>query len=98
MKLLSIRFTVLFSLIFSANAFAISDESLANKCLSVGKAKIEAQAEAWGCTVDIENVEVADIDNRFANPVKYIWYTASSECDGSDTITKLVQYSKGQCF
>lgn len=88
---------MLSTLIFSTTAFAISDEALAKKCLEVGKAKIAEQAEAYGCKVDLNKVEVQDIDNRFYNSSKYVWYEVVEACNGQDRVVKLVQHSKGQC-
>ena len=85
--------------LLTSNAFAISDVDLTNKCLETGKAKITAQAESWGCPVDLDQVTVQSIDNRFFNPSKYVWYQALSPCaNGFDRVIKLVQYANGKCF
>jgi hypothetical protein len=83
---------------FSANAFAISDADLSTQCLEVGKAKILVQAEAFGCAIDISKVEVQEIDNRWYNPSKYVWYQVLGQCNEYDRIIKLVQYYSGRCF
>lgn len=98
MKLSAISLLMLSSIVFSSNAFAISDEALANKCLAKGKEKIEEQAKNWNCSVDLNKVEVQDIDNRFYNPSKYVWYQVVGECDGHDRVVRLVQYYKGKCL
>ena len=89
---------VLTTLLISSNAFAISDEALANKCLETGKKKIALQAEAYGCKVDVKKTEVQEIDNRFYNPSKYVWYQVMGQCQGSDRVITMVQHYKGKCF
>ncbi len=84
--------------IFSSNAFAISNEELANKCLEVGTVKVAAQAEALGCKIDLNLVEVQEIDNRWYNPSKYVWYQVVGQCAEYDRVVKMVQYYKGKCF
>jgi hypothetical protein len=98
MKLSVISFFMLSSLVLSSNAFAISDEALVNKCLEVGKTKVAIQAQAWGCNVNLNQVTVQDIDNRFYNPSKYVWYQVIGECNGYDRVIKMVQYSSGKCL
>ena len=89
---------IILTSLISSSAFAISNDELADFCLEVGQQKVLTQAKAYGCKVDIEDIEVNDIDNRWYNPSKYIWYQAMGECNGYDRIIKLVQYSKGECF
>jgi|GEM_PF-5555696 len=82
----------------SLNAFALSNEELANTCLERGAQKISMQAKAWNCQLTGE-VTVQSVDNRLDNPSKYITYTASANCpNGLESIAKLVQYYKGQCI
>jgi hypothetical protein len=82
----------------SSSAFAISNADLAAKCLEVGKRKVMAQAESYGCAIDISKIEVQEIDNRWYNPSKYVWYQVLGPCNEYDRIIKLVQYYKGRCF
>lgn len=89
---------ILATLTISSTAFAISNEDLANKCLEVGKAKIISQAEAYGCDVDSEQIDVQDVDNRWYSPSKYVWYEVKGECNELSGIVKMVQYSNGKCF
>ncbi|MBY0315589.1 MAG: hypothetical protein K2Q26_08725 [Bdellovibrionales bacterium] len=91
-------FAVLFLMSFASQAYAISDETLVQRCLEVGRQKVAAQAEAWGCVADVKNVEVQKIDNRWYNPVKYVWYQVRGECNGYSEVIQLVQYYKGKCF
>lgn len=98
MKLSVISFLTLSTIVFSTSAFAISDGALASKCLEAGKTKIAEQAEAYGCKVDLNKVEVQDIDNRFYNPSKYVWYQVKGSCNGNDRVIKMVQYYKGKCL
>jgi hypothetical protein len=85
-------------LVLSSNAFAISDEDLANQCLETGKSKLVAQEESYGCIVDVSDTKVEDIDNRWFSSSKYIWYKAEGECNGSDELVVMVQYSEGNCI
>lgn len=98
MKLSTISSFVIFTIVFSTSAFAISNEELANKCLDVGKTKIAKQADVLGCKVDLSKIEVKEIDNRFYNPSKYVWYQVIGPCSGDDRIIKLVQHYRGKCF
>ncbi len=84
--------------LIASSSFAISDEDLVKACLSRGTEKVISQAQAWGCQVEASQVEVQEIDNRWYNPSKYIWYKAEVSCNGSDRIIKLVQYYKGRCL
>jgi hypothetical protein len=95
MKFSILAFSVL---AFSSSAFAISDQDLASQCLETGKTKILAQEESYGCVVDVSDTRVQQIDNRWYSPSKYVWYQASGECNGSDELTVMVQYSEGKCF
>lgn len=92
------KLSLLLVFIGSFQAFAISDEDLAQKCFDKGVEKISAQAQAWNCEVDLEQVEVDQVDNRWYNPSKYIWYQVIGECNGYDRIIQLVQFSKGKCI
>jgi hypothetical protein len=98
LKSLFFLFTTIGILIYSSSSFAITDTELKNKCLEAGKAKIELEAETFGCSVDLNKVEVNEIDNRWYNPSKYIWYEVVGECNGYDRIIKLVQLYNGKCF
>ncbi|MBY0414738.1 MAG: hypothetical protein K2Q18_11255, partial [Bdellovibrionales bacterium] len=75
-----------------------SDAELGKKCLEVGKLKIDEQAKAFGCSVDLSKVEVQEVDNRWYNPSKYVWYQAMNNCNNSDRVVTLVQYSQGKCI
>lgn len=94
MKLL----VALIALTVSSNAFAISNDEVAKACLEKGKAKIAEQAAIWSCQVDLEKVEVQQVDNRWFNPSKYVWYQVKGECNGYDRLVKMVQYYKGRCI
>ena len=85
---------ITFVILLSTQAFAISNEGLVERCFEVGIEKIKSQAESWGCDVDLDldldNVEVNEIDNRWYNPSKYVWYQIMGECNGSDRVIRLV--------
>jgi hypothetical protein len=83
----------------SANAFAISDNSVIMTCMQKGKEKLAMQAEASGCQLDPGTFSLRDLDNRWYNPSKYIWYQAEVSCNGgTHRLVKLVQYYLGECF
>jgi hypothetical protein len=91
--------TLLTALIFatlSPSAFAISNRTLAERCLEAGRDKLAQQAESFGCNVDLDTVAVNEIDNRWYTPSKYVWFEAESDCE--NPLTVLVQYSRRQCF
>jgi hypothetical protein len=90
-----------FSLSFLAlPAFAISDAELSRACREVAVEKIQLQASAQDCEVIAQNIQLSDIDNRFYNPSKFLWYSVAATCEGSsrDTVTQIVQYKDGECF
>ena len=82
----------------SSNAFAISDQALIEACFEVGEDKIRTLALFTDCEV-VSDVVATEVDNRFLNLSKYIWYTAEVSCEGSVTeVTKMVQYYRGKCY
>lgn len=86
-------------LFVTSNAFAISDEKLAQTCFAKGVEKVLVQAQAWDCAASAEQVEVLEVDNRWYNPSKYVWYQVVTPCsNGYDRVTKLVQYYNGKCL
>jgi hypothetical protein len=95
MKNLLMISVTLMTLIASSNAFAISDDDLVATCLEAGTYKLNLTAEGYGCK--IENVEMDSIDNRWLNPSKYVWYVGVVPCANNLEVTKLVQYSGGEC-
>lgn len=93
------KFLLLTALLsISSNAYALSDARLSEACLEKGREKILSQASALNCEIDAADVQAETIDNRWYNPSKYIWYSAVGTCNGyPQSITKLVQYHRGQC-
>jgi hypothetical protein len=84
--------------LMASSSFAISNAKLAQVCLNKGSEKVISQAQAWGCQVGADQIEVQAIDNRWYNPSKYIWYQAVVPCNGFDRVIRLVQHYKGKCF
>ncbi len=79
-------------LLSSTSAFAISDMKLATKCAKKGLEKITEQADSYSCELK-GTLKVQEIDNRFYNPFKYIWYVQEADCEnGYSTVTSMVQY------
>lgn len=91
-------FILLFGLMISTNALAISNDELVEKCFETGKEKIYFQADVLGCKVS-SPVEAVGVDNRWYNPSKYVWYAATLKCPESTyELEKMVQYSDEKCF
>lgn len=83
---------------FSNLSFAMSTEELIKACRKVGTAKVLAQAEAYGLTVDPDQVKECGVDNRFMNPVKYVWFCATTS-GGEKKISQMTQKSLfRECF
>lgn len=78
----------------STSAFAISDEKLVNKCAEKASSKILSRMNGLNqCSFIKESLAGNDIDNRFYNPSKYVWYTGKIECAGTESVIQvLVQY------
>lgn len=81
-------------------AFAISDKEIGRECRDLGIEKIVTQAAAFDCEINVADIKVSDVDNRFYNPSKYIWYSVAAQCEDSPrtSVTQLVQYRDGQCY
>ncbi|MBX3040470.1 MAG: hypothetical protein KF789_07190 [Bdellovibrionaceae bacterium] len=84
----------------ASSAFAISNAGLIEACKTEGVRQVVEQAAAYGCSADPRTVQVSEIDNRFYNPSKYIWFTGKAHCgaQGVQDISKMVQYYQGRCF
>lgn len=93
---------IIFSFLMSSVAFAITDVSLARKCESKGIEKLQTSASAANCNIISGTFRVADLDNRFYNPSKYVWYALDVDCGQNQTesIQELVQYNSvnGKCL
>jgi hypothetical protein len=86
------------SLAFSFQVMAISDAAIEKACFDRGVEKLVQQAEAYGCEIRTDEVRVSEVDNRWWNPSKYIWYTVETTGCDMDQLTKLVQYYRGKCL
>ena len=98
MKMCFAALAAIFLVSNSNFAFAAADEDIARVCRMTGIAKLALQAQAYGCTIDLNKVYASEGDNRWYNPSKYVWYTAPGDCKGMNQLTKLVQYYNRQCF
>lgn len=94
MKTILMVLAVIMTLGATSNAFAISDDELIAKCMEAGKYKLNLYAQAYGC--EIVDVEADSIDNRWYAP-SYVWYVGIIPCANNLELTKMVQYSDGQC-
>ena len=86
--------------LLSLPAFAISDKELDRECRDLGIQKVVTQAAAFDCEINVADIAVSDVDNRFYNPSKYLWYSVPAQCEDSPrtSVTQLVQYRDGQCY
>lgn len=57
---------------------AKENPKLVNDCRAVGIKKVKMQAKALGVTVRDQDVYACDVDDRFYNPWKYVWYCADT--------------------
>ncbi len=74
------------------------EQTLIDKCMEAGRIKVVEQAEAYGCSLDPDDVVASGVDARFWNPSKYIWYLGCAQCSGGErVIQKTVQSSFGKC-
>ncbi|RYZ70095.1 MAG: hypothetical protein EOP09_06610 [Proteobacteria bacterium] len=99
-KLIALCSISLFSTCLALPAFAVSDKELDRECREFGIQKIVTQAAAFDCEINVADIKLSEVDNRFYNPEKYLWYTVATQCEESPrtSITKLVQYRDGQCY
>lgn len=89
--------SILILLLAAPSAWAVSDAEIVSACLAKGKEKIALQASAYGCAADLSHVTAIEVDNRWYNPSKYVWYHLPGECNGFEGITKMVQFYRGSC-
>ena len=84
------KFIFIFTCLFCFSTFAISDEQIIKECRDAGIRKVKSQSEAWNCEL-IGEVEPNSVDNRWYNPVSYVWYHAPVKCKGKMKYLKDVQ-------
>jgi hypothetical protein len=70
------------------------------ECLPEAVQKLNRKAEAKKAILRKETIKVDEIDNRWYNPSKYVWFIANIEtADGIESITVMMQKpSRGKCF
>jgi hypothetical protein len=96
MELFMKKILMILSLTMSSAAFAISDASLAKKCEAKGLEKLITAAQAANCDFVRESLQAVDVDNRFYNPSKYVWYAFAAKCGDDDLFKAMkiqVQYN-----
>lgn len=83
----------------SPSVFALSDEEVADACLETARAKLAHKAAGKGCLVDLSQMRVTRVNNRWYNPSKYVWYHAPARQGGEKLVlSTLVQFYNGSCF
>lgn len=62
------------------------------ECFPKAIEKLKAKAEAKNAILKKETIQIEEIDDRWYNPSKYVWFSAKVETpDGVEKITVLVQ-------
>ncbi|NBV49844.1 hypothetical protein EBR78_01345 [bacterium] len=66
------------------------------ECFPRAIEKLKAKAEAKNALLKKESIQIEEIDDRWYNPSKYVWFSAKIETpDGVEKITVLVQKPLG---
>lgn len=70
------------------------------ECFAEAVQKLKSRAEAKKGILRKETIKVEEIDNRWYNPSKYVWFAAKIETpEGLEKITVLMQKPLGgKCF
>lgn len=70
------------------------------ECFPEAVKKLKAKAEAQKGILRKETIKVDEVDNRWYNPSKYVWFSAKIETtEGLEKITVLMQKPLGgKCF
>ena len=70
------------------------------ECFLAAIDKLKAKADAKGAVLKKETIKVEEIDNRWYNLSKYVWFSALIETpEGAEKVTVLMQKPfKGACF
>ena len=78
--------------------WALSNEMLVESCWESAEVKLMAKADRQDCVVQINEMKVEAIDNRWYNPSKYVWFSCPGACrDGRARLEVMVQYYRAQC-
>lgn len=70
------------------------------ECFMPAVQKLQKRADALGAVLKKETIKVEEIDARWYNPSKYVWFSAQIETpEGIEKITVLMQKPmRGKCF
>ena len=70
------------------------------ECFAGALAKLQAKANAKEAILKKETIKIEEIDNRWYNLSKYVWFSALIETpEGAEKVTVLMQKPlKGACF
>lgn len=78
--------------------WALSNEMLVESCWESAEVKLTAKADQQDCVVQINEMKVEAIDNRWYNPSKYVWFSSPANCpDERVKIEVMVQYYRSRC-
>ncbi len=88
--------------LFLVGAAVQAEPAYVAECRKAAVKKLGLQAQARGYVLDKSSVRVTEIDDRFYNPFKYVWF-AGQASNGKEEITlqKLTQkniLSSQPCF
>lgn len=91
---------ILFSLILTGSAFAISDEKLVEMCMPPAIEEIQRLNESRGCTIVDDKVILVDIDNRRLSPSKYLRFEYLQKCEDGEIRQGIfiAQYFNKKCY
>lgn len=70
------------------------------ECFMPAVQKLQKRADALGAVLKKETIKVEEVDARWYNPTKYVWFSAQIETpEGIEKITVLMQKPmRGKCF
>ena len=68
------------------SATAMAEPSYMAECRAAAIKKLSAQAQAKGAHLQSRSVKVVEIDDRWYNPSKYVWF-AGEATDGKNSFT-----------
>lgn len=94
------RKLVLFFFAFSIShsVWALPDKELVQSCWVPAAEKLMEKAGRKDCEIQISQMQVEALDNRWYNPSKYVWFSCPAVCEeGTTKMEVLVQYFRGHC-
>jgi len=79
-------------------SLGLSNESLVEECWDAAKQKLVLKSEKYGCVIELDEMQVDEIDNRWYSPSKYIWFSSPAWCGNvSKNVSVMLQFYRGVC-